>query len=39
MQRLEDRDYFTDYDVAKDPYPFFEAVRSHGPVWQPDDKD
>ena len=39
MERLEDRDYFTDYHVAKDPYPFFEAVREHGPVWQPDDKD
>lgn len=39
MQRLEDRDYFTDYSVAKDPYPFFEAVRAQGPVWQPEDRD
>jgi len=36
---LANRDYFTDYAIAKDPYPFFEAVRAHGPVWQPEDKD
>lgn len=39
MPDLEYRDYFTDYGIAKDPYPFFEAVRAHGPVWQPEDKD
>ncbi len=39
MQKLEHRDYFTDYEIAKDPYPFFEAVRAHGPVWQPPGKD
>ena len=39
MSALENRDYFTDYEIAKDPYPFFEAVRGHGPVWQPEDKD
>ncbi len=39
MHKLEDRDYFTDYGVAKDPYAFFEAVRSHGPVYQPEGKD
>lgn len=39
MMRLEDRDYFTDYEVAEQPYPFFDAVRSHGPVWQPPGKD
>jgi cytochrome P450 len=39
MQKLEDRDYFTDFEIAKDPYPFFEAVRAHGPVWQPDGRD
>jgi cytochrome P450 len=37
--RLEDRDYFTDYEIARDPYPFFDAVRAHGPVWQPPGKD
>src|SRR5262245_36337748 len=31
---LEDRDYFTDYDVMKDPYSYFEALRSHGPVYR-----
>jgi cytochrome P450 len=39
VPRLEDRDYFTDYGIAKDPYPFFEAVRAHGPVWQPEGRD
>jgi cytochrome P450 len=39
VQKLEDRDYFTDYEVAKDPYPFFEAVREHGPIYQPEGKD
>ncbi len=39
MLKLEDRDYFSDYDVARDPYAFFEAVRAHGPVFQPADKD
>lgn len=36
---LENRDYFTDFGIAKDPYPFFEAVRAHGPVWQPEGRD
>jgi cytochrome P450 len=39
VQKLEERDYFTDYDIAKDPYEFFESVRAHGPVWQPPGKD
>lgn len=39
MPRLEDRDYFTDYDIAREPYPFFEAVRAHGPVYQPEGRD
>ncbi len=39
MSRLEDQDYFTNYEVAKNPYPFFDAVRAHGPVWQPPGKD
>jgi cytochrome P450 len=34
MQALEARDYFTDYDVLKDPYAFFEALRAHGPVYR-----
>lgn len=36
---LAERDYFTDYAVAKDPYAFFEAVRTEGPVFQPPGKD
>jgi cytochrome P450 len=39
MQALEERDYFTDHEIAKDPYPFFEAVRAHGPVWHPPGRD
>jgi cytochrome P450 len=39
VQKLEERDYFTDYNILKEPYRFFEAVRSHGPVWQPPGKD
>ena len=39
MTGLELRDYFTDYEILKDPYGFFEAVRPRGPVWQPPGKD
>jgi cytochrome P450 len=39
VQKLEERDYFTDYDIARSPYQFFEAIRAHGPVWQPPGKD
>jgi cytochrome P450 len=39
MQKLEERDWFTDIEIARDPYPFLEAVRAHGPVWQPPGKD
>jgi len=39
MNDLASRDYFTDYQVLKDPYAYFEAVRAHGPVWQPPGKD
>lgn len=39
MTQFEDRDYFTDTEVAKCPYPFFDAVRAHGPIWQPPGKD
>ena len=27
VQKLEERDYFTDYEILKEPYQFFEAVR------------
>lgn len=39
MQALEERDYFTDYEILKDPYSFFEAVRAKGPIYQPPGKD
>ncbi|MET0239924.1 MAG: cytochrome P450 [Sphingobium sp.] len=39
MQAMEDRDYFTDYEILKDPYSFFEAVRERGPVFQPPGRD
>lgn len=39
MQALEERDYFTDHEILKDPYSFFEAVRAHGPIYQPPGKD
>jgi cytochrome P450 len=37
--RLEERDYFTDHEILKDPYGFFEALREHGPVFRPPGRD
>jgi len=34
-----ERDYFTDYQVAKRPYEFFEAMREQGPVFKPPGRD
>ena len=39
MTDLIERDYFTDYEILKDPYAYFEAVREHGPIFQPPGKD
>ncbi len=39
MQKLEERDYFTDYEILKDPYSYFEAVRAHGPIYKNPDRD
>lgn len=39
MQRLEDRNYFSDYQILKDPYEFYEAVRTHGPIYKPEGRD
>lgn len=36
---LVERDYFTDYEILKDPYAFFEAARERGPVYQPPGRD
>lgn len=38
-QPLATRDYFSDYEVAKQPYAFFEALRANGPVFRPEGKD
>ncbi len=32
MTELDERDYFTDFAVLRDPYDYFEAIRAHGPV-------
>ncbi len=39
MQALVERDYFTDYEILKEPYAFFDALRAHGPVYMPPGKD
>lgn len=39
MLKLEDRDYFSDVDIARNPYQFFGVVRAHGPIYQPKDRD
>jgi cytochrome P450 len=39
MQALEERDYFTDYEILKDPYAYFEAIRGKGPIYQPPGRD
>jgi cytochrome P450 len=39
LTALADRDYFTDFEILKDPYAFFEAVRERGPFYRPKDKN
>ena len=34
MQNLVERDYFTDFEILKDPYSYFEAVRQEGPIYR-----
>jgi len=29
-----DIDFFTDESLVEDPYPYYEAARAHGPLWQ-----
>ncbi len=31
---FDEIDFFRARDIWQDPYPYFEWVRSHGPVWQ-----
>ncbi len=39
MPELIERDYFSDYEILKEPYAFFDALREHGPVYQPPGRD
>jgi cytochrome P450 len=39
MQDLAERDYYTDYEVLKDPYGFFDAVRAKGRIYKPEGRD
>jgi cytochrome P450 len=39
MQALAERDYYTDYEVLKDPYGFFDAMRDKGPIYKPTGQD
>ena len=39
MQTAEERDYFTDYSVLKDPYEYFEEVRAKGPIHKLSSRD
>ena len=34
MQALEERDYFSDHSILRDPYAYFEAIRTKGPIHQ-----
>jgi hypothetical protein len=37
--QIEERDYFTDRVVLKDPYEYFAALYSKNPVYQPKIRD
>lgn len=39
MAALIERDYFSDHEVLKDPYAFFNAIREQGPIYRPPGKD
>ncbi|HTZ69088.1 MAG TPA: cytochrome P450 [Acetobacteraceae bacterium] len=39
MQAMEERDYFTDYEILKDPYAYFEAIRAKGPIYRIPGRD
>src|SRR6516165_556299 len=34
MDMLAERDYFSDHEILKDPYAYFEAIRAKGPIYQ-----
>ena len=33
MSAMVERDYFTDHEILKDPYAYFDALRAKGPVY------
>jgi len=37
MKALEERDYFSDYEILRDPYAYFEAIRAKGPIYRHPD--
>lgn len=37
--QLIERDYFSDHEVLKNPYAFFDAIRDQGPIYRPPGKD
>jgi cytochrome P450 len=39
MKPLVERDYFSDYEILKEPYAFFDALREYGPIYRPPGKD
>ncbi|MDB5725129.1 MAG: Cytochrome [Novosphingobium sp.] len=39
VTQLIERDYFSDHEVLKDPYAFFDAIRDQGPIYRPPGKD
>jgi len=39
VTQLIERDYFSDHEVLKDPYAYFNAIRDQGPIYQPPGKD
>jgi cytochrome P450 len=39
MTTLEDRDYFTDMAVLRDPYEYFKALRARGPIHRMTSRD
>jgi cytochrome P450 len=39
VTELVERDYYTDHSICRNPYEFFEALRAHGPVYKPTNRD
>jgi cytochrome P450 len=39
MTDLTDRDYFTDFAILRDPYPYFEAIAAQGDVFHDKRQD